>query len=45
MLFGASVRYNLDPFKQYDDERIWKALEQVIILPSTDKILTVFRFN
>ena len=31
VLFGASVRYNLDPFTQYDDDRIWRALEQVII--------------
>uniref|UniRef100_A0A1X7VQK3 Uncharacterized protein n=1 Tax=Amphimedon queenslandica TaxID=400682 RepID=A0A1X7VQK3_AMPQE len=25
----ASVRYNLDPFQQYDDDRIWRTLEQV----------------
>uniref|UniRef100_A0A1X7UA79 Uncharacterized protein n=1 Tax=Amphimedon queenslandica TaxID=400682 RepID=A0A1X7UA79_AMPQE len=29
VLFGASVRYNLDPFQEYDDDRIWKSLEQV----------------
>ena len=29
MLFGASVRYNLDPFNQYDDDKIWRALDQV----------------
>ena len=29
VLFSGSVRYNLDPFGQYDDEQIWKALNQV----------------
>uniref|UniRef100_A0A1X7V0A1 ABC transporter domain-containing protein n=1 Tax=Amphimedon queenslandica TaxID=400682 RepID=A0A1X7V0A1_AMPQE len=29
VLFGATVRYNLDPFKQYNDTSIWKALDQV----------------
>lgn len=29
MLFSATVRYNLDPFNQYDDEQLWNALEAV----------------
>ena len=29
MLFGGTIRYNLDPFGVYDDESIWTALDQV----------------
>ncbi|KPJ13568.1 ABC transporter C family member 12 [Papilio machaon] len=29
VLFSASLRYNLDPFDSYDDDEIWRALEQV----------------
>lgn len=29
VLFSASMRYNLDPFDEFDDEKIWKALEGV----------------
>nr|UMW71136.1 ABC transporter subfamily C2 [Spodoptera frugiperda] len=29
VLFSASLRYNLDPFDNYNDEDIWRALEQV----------------
>jgi ATP-binding cassette subfamily C (CFTR/MRP) protein 4 len=29
VLFGGTVRYNLDPFNQFDDEKIWTALSQV----------------
>ena len=27
VLFVGTVRYNLDPFNQYDDAQLWKALE------------------
>ena len=30
MLFGGSIRYNLDPFQVYNDNDIWRALEQVL---------------
>ena len=30
VLFSGSVRYNLDPFDQYDSEKIWNSLKQVI---------------
>ena len=29
MLFSGTVKYNLDPFQQYNDHDLWKALEQV----------------
>ena len=29
MLFFDSLHYNLDPFKQYDDLKLWKVLWQV----------------
>ena len=29
MLFSGSVRYNLDPFGEHDEQRIWTALDQV----------------
>ncbi|XP_041973788.1 ATP-binding cassette sub-family C member 4-like [Aricia agestis] len=29
VLFNATLRYNLDPFDQYNDLDIWRALEQV----------------
>lgn len=32
VLFSATLRYNLDPFDEFDDDQIWNVLEQVIIL-------------
>lgn len=29
VLFAASMRFNLDPFNEFDDTTIWRALEQV----------------
>ena len=29
MLFSGTIRYNLDPFEQYNDHMIWKTLEYV----------------
>ncbi|XP_065897571.1 ATP-binding cassette sub-family C member 4-like [Dysidea avara] len=29
VLFSGSVRYNLDPFKEHQDDRLWNALEEV----------------
>ncbi|XP_059619578.1 probable multidrug resistance-associated protein lethal(2)03659 isoform X2 [Phlebotomus argentipes] len=29
VLFSGSMRYNLDPFDEYPDEKLWKALEDV----------------
>ncbi|XP_019850009.1 PREDICTED: multidrug resistance-associated protein 4-like isoform X2 [Amphimedon queenslandica] len=38
VLFGASVRYNLDPFQQYDDDRIWRTLEQVQLKSAVEEL-------
>ena len=29
MLFGQSLRYNLDPFGQHEDAALWEALREV----------------
>ena len=29
MLFSGTLRYNLDPFDEYQDWELWEALEQV----------------
>lgn len=29
VLFAASMRFNLDPFNDFEDQTIWNALEQV----------------
>ncbi|CAH2099918.1 unnamed protein product [Euphydryas editha] len=39
VLFSASIRYNLDPFNCYDDEKLWKALEAAdlkAVIPALD---------
>lgn len=28
VLFSGTLRMNLDPFNMYDDDKLWKALEQ-----------------
>ncbi|XP_023170245.2 probable multidrug resistance-associated protein lethal(2)03659 isoform X2 [Drosophila hydei] len=29
VLFSGTLRYNLDPFEQYEDSKLWQALEEV----------------
>ena len=29
VLFSGTVRYNLDPFREYEDYQLWSALEEV----------------
>ena len=31
VLFSGTVRYNLDPFKEYQDYQLWDALEEVAL--------------
>ncbi|XP_011701011.1 PREDICTED: multidrug resistance-associated protein 4-like, partial [Wasmannia auropunctata] len=31
VLFSGSLRYNLDPFNQYDDVKLWEVLRQVVL--------------
>jgi ATP-binding cassette subfamily C (CFTR/MRP) protein 4 len=33
VLFSATLRYNLDPFQEFDDDRLWNVLEEVEINP------------
>lgn len=39
VLFSATMRFNLDPFNEFDDKSIWNALEQVW---PKDKLKKVF---
>ena len=32
MLFSGTMRYNLDPFDEYTDVKLWEVLEQVSLL-------------
>lgn len=32
VLFSSSMRYNLDPFNEFSDEKLWDVLEEVSIL-------------
>jgi len=38
-IFQGSLRFNLDPFDEYDDNEIWKALEVVEMKKKLKKIL------
>ena len=37
VLFVGTVRYNLDPFDQYDDAQLWKALESTHVKKAVRK--------
>ena len=37
VLFSGSLRYNLDPFEEYNDSDIWSALEQVQLKSAVEK--------
>jgi ATP-binding cassette subfamily C (CFTR/MRP) protein 4 len=41
VLFGGTVRYNLDPFNQFDDEQIWTALYQVQLKSSVEQLESI----
>lgn len=38
VLFSATIRYNLDPFDAYQDEEIWRALEEVELKSSINDL-------
>lgn len=38
VLFSASLRYNLDPFDEFDDDLIWHALEEVELKYSVNSL-------
>nr|XP_023021441.1 probable multidrug resistance-associated protein lethal(2)03659 [Leptinotarsa decemlineata] len=37
-LFAATMRYNLDPFNEFDDAKLWKALEEVELKDAMDTL-------
>lgn len=39
VLFSGTMRYNLDPFDEYSDDKLWKSLEEV-----SDYVTIVLRF-
>jgi len=32
VLFSGTVRYNLDPFRKYEDYQLWDALQEVTMI-------------
>jgi ATP-binding cassette subfamily C (CFTR/MRP) protein 4 len=36
VLFSGSVRYNLDPFGQFNDDELWRVVEEVVKKPNTN---------
>lgn len=39
VLFVGTVRYNLDPFDQYDDHSLWKALDSAHIKKAVSNLV------
>ncbi|XP_049775390.1 ATP-binding cassette sub-family C member 4-like [Schistocerca cancellata] len=38
VLFSASMRFNLDPFQEFDDAKLWEALEEVELKHAVDSL-------
>lgn len=38
ILFSATLRYNLDPFNEFEDKQLWRALEEVELKNSVDSL-------
>ena len=55
VLFVGSIRYNLDPFNQHDDNALWESLEKchvkdvvsyIIMVPSQEnRVKKLFKLN
>ena len=39
VLFVGTIRYNLDPFQQYSDDELWKALERTHMKNTVSSLL------
>ncbi|XP_055375264.1 probable multidrug resistance-associated protein lethal(2)03659 [Condylostylus longicornis] len=39
VLFSGTMRYNLDPFNEYSDEKLWAALEEVKLKQAVSELL------
>ncbi|XP_017154836.2 probable multidrug resistance-associated protein lethal(2)03659 isoform X2 [Drosophila miranda] len=40
VLFSGTLRYNLDPFEQYTDDKLWQALEEVHLKEEVSELPT-----
>ncbi|KAH8334612.1 hypothetical protein KR059_012208 [Drosophila kikkawai] len=40
VLFSGTMRYNLDPFEQYSDDKLWEALEEVHLKEEVSELPT-----
>lgn len=38
LIFSGNIRYNLDPFGKYEDERLWEVLEEVQLKESINNL-------
>lgn len=45
VLFVGTIRYNLDPFNQYDDVQLWKALESTHVKDAVRLIYRTFAYE
>ena len=45
VLFSATIRYNLDPFDNFSDDEIWRALEIVELKSSISGLQFMVKFN
>ncbi|XP_043065365.1 probable multidrug resistance-associated protein lethal(2)03659 [Drosophila ficusphila] len=45
VLFSGTMRYNLDPFEQYPDDKLWKALEEVHLKEEISDLPTGLQSN
>eukprot|EP00455_Lapot_gusevi_P039155 TRINITY_DN4387_c0_g1_i1.p1 TRINITY_DN4387_c0_g1~~TRINITY_DN4387_c0_g1_i1.p1 ORF type:complete len:383 (+),score=53.14 TRINITY_DN4387_c0_g1_i1:26-1150(+) len=44
VLFNGTVRYNLDPFRQYTDQQIWQALERAYLADNVRGLTSQLEF-
>jgi ATP-binding cassette subfamily C (CFTR/MRP) protein 4 len=45
VLFSGSVRYNLDPFGQFNDDELWRVVEEVVKKSNTTHYKSLITFK